>query len=126
MRRGWRTVIDGSQGRGLSIQAYWNPTPKVVKLLPMRVVAPRLQLSLSEYFWPTGIVTGSGMVPGSNTGAHTILVTGLQYDANGNLTNVIVNDTGTGQCSRSVPAATFNGALIGGANNYVVTNNPIW
>ncbi|MBK8262739.1 MAG: PAAR domain-containing protein [Nannocystis sp.] len=77
-------------------------------------------------FWPADVVTGSGMVPGTNAGGHSILVTGVEFDAQGNLENVIVNDTGTGDCSRSVPAAQFEGALIGGGNNHVVTDDPIW
>ena len=40
---------------GWSIHAYCRPTLYWVKLLPMRVVAPRLQLNLSEYLLPTGM-----------------------------------------------------------------------
>jgi hypothetical protein len=65
-----------------------------------------------------------GMVP--NTGGHNVLVTGAVYDDNGNLTEVIINDTATGQCGQHVQAGTFQNALIGGGNNHVVTNNPIF
>ena len=67
---------------------------------------------------------GQGVAPG--TGGHNILVTGVEYDDNGNPINVVVNDTGMGQCSQKIPYANFKGALIGGGNNHVVTNNPIW
>jgi hypothetical protein len=72
----------------------------------------------------------TGLAPG--TGGHQVMVTGLEYDANGNLTTVIANDTGRnpgwpgGNCSVRYPAATFQGSLIGGGNRHVVTNNPIW
>jgi uncharacterized Zn-binding protein involved in type VI secretion len=60
-----------------------------------------------------------------NTGGHALLVTGVEYDANGNPTNVITNDTGKGVCGRVVPIATFTNSLRRGrAVN--VTNNPIY
>lgn len=67
---------------------------------------------------------GQGLAPG--TGGHNILVTGVEYDDNGNPVNVIINDTGVGQCSQSIPYGQFQSALMGGGNNHVVTNNPIW
>lgn len=67
---------------------------------------------------------GQGLAP--NSGGHAVLVTGVQYDDNGNPINVIINDTGMGQCGQVIPYAGFQGALIGGANNHVVTNSPIW
>ncbi len=67
---------------------------------------------------------GQGLAPG--TGGHNILVTGVEYDDNGNPINVIINDTGVGQCSQSVPYAQFQNALMGGGNTHVVTNNSIW
>jgi len=67
---------------------------------------------------------GQGLKP--NTGGHAILVTGVEYDANGNPTNVIINDTGMGQCGQRIPYNKFQAALIGGSRNHVVTNNPIW
>jgi uncharacterized Zn-binding protein involved in type VI secretion len=57
---------------------------------------------------------------------HAVLVTGVEYDDAGNVTNVIINDTGTGQCSQAVPAATFQGALQARGRDHTVTNNPIW
>jgi uncharacterized Zn-binding protein involved in type VI secretion len=76
--------------------------------------------------WPPATVTGSGMVPGTATGGHTVTVTGLVYDDNGNITDVVVNDTGIGTCQQTIPVAQFNGSLIGGGNNFVVTSNPVW
>lgn len=69
-------------------------------------------------------VPNNNLVPG--TGAHTVVVTGVEYDANGNPVNVIINDTGLGQCGQKIPYAAFQSALIGGGNNHVVTTNPIW
>jgi hypothetical protein len=60
-----------------------------------------------------------------NSGGHAINIVGLQYDAMGNLLNVITSDTGVGQCNRSVPAGQFQRSLRSGrpAN---VTVNPVW
>ena len=68
--------------------------------------------------WPPSY----GFKPG--TGPHVVLVTGVEYDENGNMKNVIINDTGTGECGKSYPAAKFKGALMG--DNHVVTKRPIW
>ncbi len=69
--------------------------------------------------WPPGNAPlGSG---------HAILVTGVEYDDAGNITNVIINDTGMGTCAQKVPVATFQSALAArGGVSHVVTGNPIW
>jgi hypothetical protein len=59
------------------------------------------------------------------TGGHGAVTTGVEYDANGAVKNVIINDTGTGQGSRRVPAAQYERSLIPGAD-VNVTNDPIW
>lgn len=66
---------------------------------------------------------GQGLAPG--TGGHAILVTGVEYDDAGNPINVIINDTGMGQCSQKIPYAAFQGALRPG-RDLNVTDNPIW
>ena len=49
-----------------------------------------------------------------NFGAfHAVTITGIEYDSNGNIVNIIINDTGTGQCSRRVPVDTWNKAVQG-------------
>lgn len=58
-------------------------------------------------------------------GGHAIVPTGMEYDANGKLTNVIVNDTGQGQCAQRIPADQFEKSLRPG-RNVNVTDNPIW
>ncbi|MCU7946951.1 MAG: hypothetical protein KZQ72_09975, partial [Candidatus Thiodiazotropha sp. (ex Cardiolucina cf. quadrata)] len=70
------------------------------------------------------------------TGAHAVMVTGYEYDDDGNVTHVIYNDTGIGACNQRATAAQFQNFLTTGANNAVangfvpsggtVTNNPIW
>jgi len=62
---------------------------------------------------------------------HAVLVTGLEYDDNGKITNVIVNDTGGGVCSKRVPIATWNKAVNDyGTKDYPalinVTDDPIF
>jgi hypothetical protein len=59
------------------------------------------------------------------SGGHAIVVTGIQYDANGNPVTVFTNDTGLGQCQRGVPAGQFQASLRPG-RPLNVTNNPIW
>lgn len=66
---------------------------------------------------------GQGLAP--NTGGHAILITGIEYDDNGNPINAIINDTGMGQCSQSVPWASLQGAARSD-RPLNVTNNPIW
>jgi uncharacterized Zn-binding protein involved in type VI secretion len=57
---------------------------------------------------------------------HAIRVTGMQFDANGNPTNVFINDTGTGQSNQAVPAATFQQALNQfGGGRMTTSNNPV-
>lgn len=66
---------------------------------------------------------GGTTPPGSY---HAVTVTGVQYDDAGNVTNVIINDTGTGQCGQSVPVATWNAAVGAHPNPRLnVTTNPI-
>jgi uncharacterized Zn-binding protein involved in type VI secretion len=60
-----------------------------------------------------------------NTGRHAVLVTGARYDDEGNLREVVINDTGWGQCAMPVDATTFERSLIAGAGT-VVTEHPIW
>ena len=66
---------------------------------------------------------GQGLAP--NTGGHAILITGIEYDDNGTPINAIINDTGMGQCSQSVPWASLQGAARSD-RPLNVTNNPIW
>ncbi len=73
---------------------------------------------------------------GTQTGAHSVLVTGLEYDDAGNITHVHYNDTGIGACGQRATAAQFQSFLsIGAANatangfapsGFVTTNNQIW
>lgn len=73
-----------------------------------------------------------GTSPAPPKSWHGIVVTGVQYDDDGNVTHVIINDTGTGQCGRSVPVSTWNTAVGAVANagyapaSLNVTNNPIY
>jgi uncharacterized Zn-binding protein involved in type VI secretion len=68
--------------------------------------------------WPPAY----GYKPG--TGPHVVMVTGIEYDADGNMKNVIINDTGAGDCGKSYPAALFKSALMG--DNHVITKRPVW
>jgi uncharacterized Zn-binding protein involved in type VI secretion len=65
----------------------------------------------------------TGFAPG--TGGHALLVTGVEYDANGNPVNVVVNDTGQGRCGVRIPYNQFQNALIPGFTP-AATVNAIW
>jgi hypothetical protein len=69
----------------------------------------------------------AGGVPPGN-GNHWVQVTGVKYDANGNITHVVVNDTGAGTCGQEIPIATWQAATnaTGGCNEHIITNNPIF
>jgi uncharacterized Zn-binding protein involved in type VI secretion len=51
-----------------------------------------------------GIVAPNGFAP------HAVTVTGIEYDDNGNITNVVINDS-AGQCSRKVSVDQWNKAV---------------
>jgi hypothetical protein len=64
------------------------------------------------------------------------VVTGLEYDDNGNITNVIYNDTGIGVCRQTATPTQFQTAMNTFAAQqtangftpmgFAVTNNPVW
>jgi uncharacterized Zn-binding protein involved in type VI secretion len=57
---------------------------------------------------------------------HAIRVTGVDYDVNGNIAALHINDTGTGRANQTVPAATFQNALTGfGGGRMATSNNPV-
>ena len=56
---------------------------------------------------------------------HAITVTGVEYDENGKPTKVYINDTGTGECQKSIPADQFNDSLRAG-RGVNVTKSRIW
>lgn len=58
-------------------------------------------------------------------GGHAIVVTGVKYDATGNVSGYIVNDTGTGEGMKEIAAAQFESSLR--PNREInVTDSPIW
>jgi uncharacterized Zn-binding protein involved in type VI secretion len=73
----------------------------------------------AAYLWPPGSAPAGSF--------HAVVVTGATYDDKGTLTDIVINDTGTGQRAERIPAAQFEKALAkrGGAP-HVVTENPIW
>lgn len=75
----------------------------------------------SQTLWTNGTTPPS-------TGDHVVVVTGVEYDDNGAVTNVWINDTGAGSCSQQVPIATWNSATAPAIGTWQsnVTDNPIW
>jgi hypothetical protein len=113
--------------------------------VPSSIVAPTSSgPQLSQY--ETALSQGRGVIAagdvqglpgwGTQTGDHGVVVTGYEYDDDGNVTHVIYNDTGIGKCNQRATAAQFQSFLDIGAynaiahgfspNGGVVTNNPIW
>jgi phosphoribosyl-AMP cyclohydrolase len=75
----------------------------------------------SSTLWSNGATAPS-------TGDHVVNVIGLEYDDNGDVTHVIITDTGTGNCQQRVPINVWNQATdpVIGSWQTVVTNNPLW
>lgn len=59
-------------------------------------------------------------------GGHAVVMTGVTYDANGDVESVTVLDTGTGNCESKVPADRFKKSLLGWPRKANVTQKPIW
>jgi len=77
----------------------------------------------AHYLW----MNPDGTSPVKAGSKHAVTVTGVEYDDNGNATNVIINDTGVGQCGQRVPVNTWNAAVNGYNNPRLnVTNDPIY
>ncbi len=124
-----------------------NPAEQVTVLAELRR-AGRTRRPRPRPIWPRRWPSGAGSRPawtprsiwGDATPVgtmHTVLVTGVQFDQNGNLTNVIVNDTGRtptaagglGNCGIVYTAANFQSAMNGASypgGNLVVTNNRVF
>lgn len=99
--------------------------------VPASTAPPTMQGLETAVSQGRGVITAmdAGLLPNWPAGTplqswHAITVTGIEYDANGTPINVVVNDTGVGQCSQKIPYAQFQAALRG--TPHVVTNNPIW
>jgi uncharacterized Zn-binding protein involved in type VI secretion len=75
----------------------------------------------SQTLWTNGTTPPS-------TGDHVVVVTGVEYDDNGNVKSVIINDTGAGTCSQKVPANVWNQATAPAIGNWQtnVTDKPVW
>lgn len=62
-----------------------------------------------------GVITShqTGVLYGDpkEKGMHALLVTGVFYDEHGVISAYRVNDTGTGECGKGVPAAVFEKSL---------------
>jgi uncharacterized Zn-binding protein involved in type VI secretion len=58
-------------------------------------------------------------------GGHAVVVTGVEYDEQGKPAVFVLQDSGSGSCSRRVPADQFEQMLIR-ENPAVVTKEPVW
>lgn len=59
------------------------------------------------------------------TGGHAVLTTGVVRNSSGRVTHYIINDTGTGQAGRLVPAGQYEASLNPG-KTVAITDDPIW
>ncbi len=74
-----------------------------------------------------GVIIGvkAGQLWGDNTqGGHAVLLTGVEYDENGQVVGYVTNDTAKG-CGRRVPKDQLRGALRPELNA-TVTRDPVW
>lgn len=76
-------------------------------------------------FWSEDEAKAANLAPGTQTGSHVVLLTGIEYDDEGNPINAIVNDTGQGKCGQKVPLDRLDAALMKD-NGQIVTKQPIW
>jgi uncharacterized Zn-binding protein involved in type VI secretion len=84
-----------------------------------------IQQAVAEH---RGVITAHNAGTLWNTtdeGGHAILVTGAQYDPNGKLASIIINDTGTGEGMHLVPADRYERSLLNGFSA-TITDHPIW
>ena len=83
----------------------------------------------------SGFPASAGYGVQANMRGHAIVVTGMDYDDAGNITNVHYNDTNS-MCGQTITSAQFSNFLNTFANraqangfsapNSVVTNNTVW
>jgi hypothetical protein len=82
----------------------------------------------AHYLWMQP--DGSSLAPKGS--GHAITVTGIEYNDNGDVTHVIINDTGVGECGQRVPVNDWNEAVNNRVANGLssselnVTDNPIF
>ena len=81
------------------------------------------------------LANGQGVVSGHDAGAlwndpnyaaggHAVQTTGAIQDSKGNTIGYVINDTGTNQAGRVMPATDYRNSMDGG--DIAVTDNPIW
>jgi hypothetical protein len=89
---------------------------------------PSLEWVAQQVSQGKGLITGhdAGVLwdkPSYSGSGHSVAVTGVEYDEFGNISHVIVVDSGAGRCSSRVPAAVFRDSLLEGV---VVTKGSLW
>jgi hypothetical protein len=116
-----RTKSGGTRPRGL------------IRILARNGVPASLQDATMQKILQ-GIAEGRGVITPHDTsilwgpsqeGGHAIVVTGVEFDANGKPVTIIANDTGTGVCSARYPAARFERSLLPGYP-VAITGGRIW
>ena len=126
----------GNAERAATLSDSGGVTSKgIKKILKSNGVGSSLQ-SQSLEGMASAVGEGKGVIVGVDAGVlwsdkdlvgggHAVLVTGVVKDEEGNITEVIINDTGKGDCGKHYPAADFEKALLEG-DDMVVTDKPIW
>lgn len=120
------------------VQAVLGAAPHNIAttLIPQGMAALKTALQAGRgviaEIWASNLWTKlpQGMAAGTRTGGHAIFVTGAELDENGDVVNVIVNDTGLGKCGQAIEATKFEDAMkdqaTDGHGEFVVTDKPIW
>jgi hypothetical protein len=109
--QGMQSIL-GSQGVSSTLQ------PQTMENIQQAVAEGRGVITAHDAgrLWQVKEFEGSG---------HAVLVTAVEFDESGKLKSVCINDTGTGESVKPVPAAQFEGSTLSGWPS-IVTNNPIW
>jgi hypothetical protein len=130
-------LAQGTPGQPPTIQD-GGSTPAERQALLANNGVPSIVMPTTDENISTALSDGRGTIvsvdaapiwgPGTRIGSyHAVTVTGAEYDDAGQITNVIINDTGTGTGSQSVPAATFHQAVAArGSSQLNITSTPIW
>lgn len=99
--------------------------------VPSSLQDPTMQNIVQAVAEKRGVITSHDLAilrGTANTGGHAILVTGIEFDANGKPVTIITNDTGprkTKNCSRRYAADLFENSLRPG-RDINVTYKRIW
>jgi uncharacterized Zn-binding protein involved in type VI secretion len=115
----WAYGATSADGRTEILQAYGielETAPQSVESIRQAVESGRaVSMSLTPYHW--GAYVNSDWL-------HEVAVTGIEYNASGEVAAFIVNDTGLGTCAARIPIADVNKGMAD--LPMTVSKQPVW